>query len=98
MDPKLTPERLRHKAIVYVRQSSPIQVARHLESKRLQYALPTRARELGVHEVEVIDDDQGVSGSGYVERPGFDRLVAQVCAGEVGGVLCEFPASMREVD
>jgi DNA invertase Pin-like site-specific DNA recombinase len=88
MDTKLTPERLQRKAIVYVRQSTPIQVLHHLESQRLQYSLPERARQLGFQEVEVIDEDQGRSGSGCVERPGFQRLVAQVCAGLVGGILC----------
>jgi len=42
--------------------------------------------------VEVIDDDLGRSASGTVARPGFDRLVAWLCAGEVGAVLC-FDAS-----
>jgi DNA invertase Pin-like site-specific DNA recombinase len=36
----------------------------------------------------VIDDDLGRSASGTVERPGFDGLVAWLCAGEVGAVLC----------
>jgi DNA invertase Pin-like site-specific DNA recombinase len=85
---KLTPERLQRKAVVYVRQSSPGQMLHHLESKRLQYNLPIRAKELGFQQVEVIDEDQGRSGSGYEERPGFARLVALVCAGEVGGIVC----------
>jgi hypothetical protein len=34
----------------------------------------------------------GRSASGTVARPGFDRLVAWLCAGEVGAVLC-FDAS-----
>ncbi|CCM79671.1 recombinase family protein [Rhizobium mesoamericanum] len=36
----------------------------------------------------VIDDDLGRSGSGSMERPGFERLVAQVCSGDVGAVYC----------
>jgi DNA invertase Pin-like site-specific DNA recombinase len=36
----------------------------------------------------VIDDDLGRSGSGLVDRPGFQKLVAEVCAGEVGAVFC----------
>ena len=32
---------------------------------------------LGFHNVTVIDDDLGRSGSGLVERPGFQRLVAE---------------------
>jgi len=46
----------------------------------------------GFREVEVIDDDLGRSASGMVARPGFERLVAWLCAGEVGAVLC-FDAS-----
>jgi hypothetical protein len=30
--------------------------------------------------VTMIDDDLGRSGSGLVERPGFQRLVASVCS------------------
>ena len=40
----------------------------------------------------MIDDDLGRSASGMVARPGFERLVAWLCAGEVGAVLC-FDAS-----
>ena len=40
----------------------------------------------------MIDDDLGRSASGMSERPGFDRLVAWLCAGDVGAVLC-FDAS-----
>ena len=82
----LTAEHLERKAIVYVRQSSELQVRRHRERQRLQYALADHARQLGFTEVEVIDEDQGTSGSG-VRRAGFDRLLAAVCRREVGAVL-----------
>ena len=36
----------------------------------------------------VIDDDLGRSGSDRIERPGFERLVALVCSGDVGAVYC----------
>lgn len=88
MNPKLTSERLSRRAIVYVRQSSPGQVLHHQESQRRQYELAERARELGFKDVVVIDDDLGRSGSGLVERPGFQRLVAEVCTGEVGAIFC----------
>ena len=45
--------------------------------------------------MEVIDDDLGRSASGTVARPGFDRLVAWLCAGEVGAVLCFDPRLAR---
>ena len=79
---------LKRKAIVYVRQSTQTQVQTNLESKRRQYELVDVARAKGFNDVEVIDDDLGRSGSGTVARPGFERLVASLCAGEVGAVLC----------
>src|ERR1700687_472284 len=83
---------LRRKAVVYVRQSTQTQVQTNLESQRRQYDLFAEARRRGFQNVEVIDDDLGRSASGTTARPGFDRLVAWLCAGEVGAVLC-FDAS-----
>jgi DNA invertase Pin-like site-specific DNA recombinase len=79
---------LERKAVIYVRQSTPQQVQLNLESQRRQYELVEVARRRGFANIEVIDDDLGRSASGAVERPGFDRLVAALCAGEVGAVLC----------
>jgi DNA invertase Pin-like site-specific DNA recombinase len=79
---------LQRKAVVYVRQSTPQQVQSNLESQRRQYELVEVARRRGFTNVEVIDDDLGRTASGVVERPGFDRLVAALCAGQVGAVLC----------
>src|ERR1700748_465590 len=79
---------LRRKAIVYVRQSTPQQVQVNLESQRRQYELVEVARRRGFTQIEVIDDDLGRTASVAVERPGFDRLVAGLCAGQVGAVLC----------
>lgn len=79
---------VRRKAVVYVRQSSSQQVQQNLESQRRQYELVEVARRAGFAEIEVIDDDLGRSASGAVARPGFERLVAALCAGEVGAVLC----------
>jgi DNA invertase Pin-like site-specific DNA recombinase len=88
MNSKLTSERLCRHAIVYVRQSSPGQVIHNQESQRRQYGLVDYARELGFVQVSVIDDDLGRSGSGLMDRPGFQKLVAAVCAGEVGAIFC----------
>jgi len=79
---------LQRKAVVYVRQSTPQQVQLNLESQRRQYELVEVARRRGFTDIEVIDDDLGRTASGAVERPGFDRLVAALCAGQVGAVLC----------
>jgi DNA invertase Pin-like site-specific DNA recombinase len=85
---KITPERLLRTAIVYIRQSTPTQVSHHLESQRRQYGLEERARQLGFQRTIVIDEDLGRTGSGLVDRPGFQRLVAEVCTGEVGAIFC----------
>src|SRR4051794_36388744 len=88
----LPPAILRRKAVVYVRQSTQAQVETNLEGRRRQYELADLARRKGFRTVEVIDDDLGRSASGMVLRPGFERLVAALCAGEIGAVLC-FDAS-----
>ncbi|NHF74922.1 recombinase family protein [Paracoccus xiamenensis] len=80
---------LKRKAVVYVGQSTQSQVMTNLESQRRQYDLVDIARQHGFIDVEVIDDDLGRSASGTVARPGFDRLVAWLCAGKVGAVLCQ---------
>jgi len=79
---------LKRKAVVYVRQSTQAQVQMNLDSQRRQYDLVGEARRLGFRDIEVIDDDLGRSASGTVARPGFEKLVAWLCAGEVGAVLC----------
>ena len=83
---------VKRKAVVYVRQSTPTQVQTNLESQRRQYELVEVARRRGFRDIEVIDDDLGRSAGGMVTRPGFERLLAWLCAGEVGAVLC-FDAS-----
>src|ERR1700687_3848270 len=83
---------LKRKAVVYVRQSTQAQVQTNLEGQRRQYELVDEARRHGFQHVEVIDDDLGRSASGMTARPGFERLLAWLCAGEVGAVLC-FDAS-----
>lgn len=86
MNEKIGPSHLQRKAVLYVRQSSPHQVAHHQESRRLQYAMKERLRQLGWGEIEVIDDDMGRSASGTAVREGFQRLVAEVSLGHVGAV------------
>jgi DNA invertase Pin-like site-specific DNA recombinase len=88
MNPKITPDHVSRAAVVYVRQSTMAQVAGNLESQRRQYDLAKAAEAAGFASVTVIDDDLGRSGSGTMQRPGFERLVAMVCSGEVGAVYC----------
>jgi DNA invertase Pin-like site-specific DNA recombinase len=83
---KITADHLARRACVYIRQSTPEQVRHNLESKRRQYGLVDRARALGWQEIDVIDDDLGMSGSG-IRRPGFERLLSAVCDKQVGAVF-----------
>ena len=83
---KITAEHLSGSAFVYIRQSTADQLKHNQESRRRQYGLAERARQLGWSSVEVIDDDLGRSGGG-INRPGFERLLAAICEGRVGAVL-----------
>src|ERR1700746_2484004 len=100
MSDKIRPQHLARKAILYVRQSSPYQVIHNLESGKLQYAMEVRLRQLGWHEIEVVDEDLGRSAAGSVTRAGFERMVAEVCLGEVGAVaareVSRFARNSRE--
>jgi excisionase family DNA binding protein len=86
---KITEAHRRRRAVVYVRQSSPGQVQRNVESAALQYALADRAVELGwpAASVSVVDDDLGRSGASTDGRLGFTELVAEVGLGHVGLIL-----------
>jgi len=86
MSEKIKPHHIGRKAILYVRQSSTFQVQNNLESQKLQYAMRDRLCSLGWCEIEVIDEDLGRSASGTVTRAGFERMVAEVCLGQVGAV------------
>src|SRR5712691_13332192 len=76
-------------AIVYVRQSSTQQIFDHQESRVRQYALADYAASLGWprERIVVIDEDQGRSGRTIEQRPGFQRLLAEVTLDHVGLVL-----------
>ena len=86
---KIQPWHLDRLAIVYVRQSTPQQVAENRESADRQYALAHRAVELGWPEdrILVIDEDQGQSGATSEGRLGFQRFLAEVGLDHVGLIL-----------
>ena len=86
---KITASHLSRQAFVYLRQSSAAQVENNRESTDRQYALAAKARELGwpADRIVVIDEDLGLSGSGFVARSGFARLTAEVALAHVGLVL-----------
>jgi DNA invertase Pin-like site-specific DNA recombinase len=100
MSDKIKPHHIERKAILYVRQSSTFQVQNNVESQKLQYAMRDRLRSLGWCDIEVIDEDLGRSASGTVTRAGFERMVAEVCLGQVGAVaareVSRFARNSRE--
>jgi DNA invertase Pin-like site-specific DNA recombinase len=87
--PKIRPEHLDRHALIYVRQSTPIQVRDHTASTARQYDLVRCADQFGwpKEHVQVIDQDQGHSGASSRGRDGFQYLMAEVCLGHVGAVL-----------
>lgn len=100
MSEKIKPIHLSKKAILYIRQSSQFQVNYYQESKKLQYGMQARLQQMGWQDIEVIDDDLGISASGTEERCGFERMVAQVCMGQIGTVaareLSRFARNSRD--
>ena len=86
---KITTSHLSRHAVVYLRQSSAAQVENNRESTDRQYALASKARDLGwpADRIIVIDEDLGLSASGSVARSGFARLTAEVALARVGLVL-----------
>src|SRR5215469_9769184 len=97
--PKIKPEHLTRKAIVYLRQSSDIQVRQNLESQRLQYELAERIRGLGWQEIEVINTDLGSSAAlGAASREGFESVLTSVALGEVGIVVSREVSRLSRTD
>ena len=97
--PKIKPEHLARKAIVYLRQSSEKQVRENLESQRLQFDLAERVRSLGWSEVEVISSDLGCSAAiGSASREGFERVLSSVALGEVGIVASREVSRLSRTD
>ena len=86
---KIQLEHLERDALIYVRQSSLIQVRDNTASTMRQYDLVQRALSLGWERsrIHVIDQDQGHSGSSTIGRDGFQALVAEVGLKHCGAVL-----------
>jgi DNA invertase Pin-like site-specific DNA recombinase len=83
------PTHLSRLALVYVRQSTTYQVFNNRESTARQYALDRRAMQLGwpAERIEVIDADQGQSGTDASNRAGFQSILARIVQDQVGIVL-----------
>jgi DNA invertase Pin-like site-specific DNA recombinase len=87
---KIRPDHLDRQALIYVRQSTLIQVRENTGSTARQYDLAKRAAALGwpTDRIRVIDQDQGHSGASAVGRDGFQLLVAEVGLKHAGAVFC----------
>ena len=97
--PKIKPEHLARKAIVYLRQSSDKQVRQNKESQRLQYDLADRMRALGWKEVEVVNSDLGSSAAiASARREGFERVLSSVALGDVGIVASREASRLSRTD
>lgn len=86
---KVTASHRSRLAIIYLRQSTMLQVRDHTESTARQYALVDLAASLGwtPENILVIDKDLGISGRFGTERGGFRDVVAKVCLAEAGAVF-----------
>jgi DNA invertase Pin-like site-specific DNA recombinase len=86
---KITSSQLSRAAVIYVRQSTLVQVERNTESTARQYDLVHRAQQLGWprEAIRVVDGDLGISGSVTGQRAGFEGMVAEVALGQVGIIL-----------
>lgn len=87
-DSRITKDHLKKMAIVYLRQSTADQVRHNTESTQLQRGLRERAITFGWIDPLIIDDDLGVSASGYAERQGFQKMLALVASKQVGIIFC----------
>ena len=87
---KLRNAHLTRPALVYVRQSTLMQVRDNTASTTRQYQLAKRAHGLGwpEHLGVVIDQDQDRSGASSAGRDGCESLIAEVGLGRAGAVLC----------
>src|SRR4051812_19123138 len=99
---KVRESHLDRKAIVYVRQSSPQQVAEHKESTARQYALADVAVALGWprDRVEVVDADadQGRTGQTVEGRHGFQYILAELGLDHVGILLGQDASRLARSD
>src|SRR5258706_15117715 len=88
--PKVEAKHLARQALVYIRQSTFIQVRDNTGSTMRQYDLAQRAVDLGWPEpqIRVIDQDQARSGTTSVNRDGFQLVVAEVGLQRIGAVFC----------
>ncbi len=97
---KVRDHHLDRKAIVYIRQSSPQQLAEHKESTARQYALADVAVALGWprDRVEIVDADQGRTGQTVEGRLGFQHILAELSLDHVGILMGQDASRLARTD
>ncbi len=87
--PLITPEHLRRKAMIYLRQSSLEQVEKNTGSQAFQRTQAELARAYGWPDdiIEIIEEDLGKSGSTVDRRTGWKRMLDAIAAHTVGVVF-----------
>lgn len=85
---RIAKRHLERNAVVYVRQSDPRQVRENTESTALQRGLRERAIAMGWPMPKLIEDDLGITASGFAERPGFQWMLTQVTLRRIGIIFC----------
>src|SRR5436309_2371283 len=85
----IAPDHLRRLAVIYIRQSTEEQVRENTGSTDFQRSLAAVARSYGWTDaqIQVIDEDQGRSGSSSERRSGWQRLQTMIAANQVGAVF-----------
>jgi DNA invertase Pin-like site-specific DNA recombinase len=94
--PQITERHLSRRAVAYVRQSTLEQVRDNVGSTALQRELPELLQSWGwkQDQIDLIDDDLGVSGSLPGSRKGFAHLLKLMEAGVVGIVAVTDPSRL----
>jgi len=85
---RIAKRHLERNAVVYVRQSDPRQVRENAESTLLQRGLREKAVEMGWSMPKLVEDDLGITASGFADRPGFQWMLTQVTLRKVGIIFC----------
>lgn len=79
-------QHLEKTAFVYLRQSSPTQVKRNVESGRRQRGMVDRVKDLGwpATQIELLGGDTGMSGSSLHGRDDYQVILSGVLSGKAG--------------
>ena len=97
--PKIKPEHLARKAIVYLRQSSEKQVRQNMESQRLQYEwLSEYVAWVGRRSRSSIAISVPARRWVPLSREGFERVLSSVALGEVGIVVSREVSRLSRTD